>query len=463
MFKIERRVARETSSPNRPVRNAKQSADVPGAHWLYLALGSGAAKNEPDCAAPEVTPGVAAELTESSGRGAPLPEAERAFFEPRMGSSLAGVRVHSDSRAAGLADALGARAFTYGHDIYLGAGRGVSPASSDRQLLAHELAHVAEQPAAGGSVIRRQPDPNVDYFPHKTLAKKVNAILTADKVDTKALFQALESLDRKAEKVEKLEEAYKSMFNKELDAALAAVLTGDDLAHARFLLHSPPPKPERADVTVDKEGKEEHKAKVAGGEVSFHKDVEYTTTFGKTKSTEGFSVGYEGSESKEARFIQFLWGEVIVTKQGKAPEAVPGTYITVSGSVELTTDPKTAPPKRIVDSGSAPTPFYEDAGPDVRTAKGTAIFDRPATFAGAIDKQFDDGATQVVERDHFDDYLIVGYKTVYRVSLIVEWTYTSRTKFTRVTKFDSGEAVKGLPSEVKAALVKQYPKFEYIQ
>ena len=64
----------------------------------------------------------------------------------------------------------------------------------------------------------------------------------------------------------------------------------------------------------------------------------------------------------------------------------------------------------------------------------------------------------------FDDYLIVGYKTVYRVSHIVEWTFTARGKVPpRKPLYDSAAQVSALPPEVKAVLVKRFPKFAYIQ
>ncbi len=84
-------------------------------------------------------------------------------------------------------------------------------------------------------------------------------------------------------------------------------------------------------------------------------------------------------------------------------------------------------------------------------------------FADIIAKQFDAGATKVIEKDHFDDFLIREYKTIYRVSLVVTWEYTSKTAVTRSTAFQSGSAVTGMPSDFKNELVKEYPKFDYIQ
>ena len=52
--------------------------------------------------------------------GLPLPEAVRAFFEPRLGHDFGSVRIHTDRRAADSAAALDARAYTVGRDVVFG-------------------------------------------------------------------------------------------------------------------------------------------------------------------------------------------------------------------------------------------------------------------------------------------------------------------------------------------------------
>ncbi len=84
----------------------------------------------------------AAELT--SG-GAPLPDATRRFYEPRLGRDLSTVRLHRGGRATELNGSIAARAFTYRDHIWLGAREGNGPSLT----LAHELAHVLQQTAPG--------------------------------------------------------------------------------------------------------------------------------------------------------------------------------------------------------------------------------------------------------------------------------------------------------------------------
>jgi hypothetical protein len=84
------------------------------------------------------------QLGASKGSGSPLPDQVRSFMEPRFGADFSQVRVHTDSNAVQMNQALGAQAFTHGHDVYFGAGK--SPAISD--LTAHELTHVVQQTGA---------------------------------------------------------------------------------------------------------------------------------------------------------------------------------------------------------------------------------------------------------------------------------------------------------------------------
>lgn len=97
----------------------------------------------------EASATVAAEaIGAHRGGGQSLPAGERAFFEPRLGADLKDVRLHADGEAARLSAGLSARAFTVGEDVYFGAGEYRPDTETGRRLLAHELAHVAQQGAA---------------------------------------------------------------------------------------------------------------------------------------------------------------------------------------------------------------------------------------------------------------------------------------------------------------------------
>jgi hypothetical protein len=94
--------------------------------------------------------------------GAPgqlLDPSTRRFFEPRFGRDFAGVRVYTDIEAAESARALKALAYTAGSNIVFASGQYAPASARGRRLLAHELAHVAQNDAAAApATIRRKED-----------------------------------------------------------------------------------------------------------------------------------------------------------------------------------------------------------------------------------------------------------------------------------------------------------------
>jgi hypothetical protein len=88
------------------------------------------------------------------GSGQPLDATARAFFEPRLGHDLSGVRVHTGSAAAESAQSIDALAYTAGHDVVFNQSQYDPTSSTGRKLLAHELTHVIQQgraPARSGA------------------------------------------------------------------------------------------------------------------------------------------------------------------------------------------------------------------------------------------------------------------------------------------------------------------------
>jgi len=95
---------------------------------------------------PNSIPAIVHEVLRSAGQ--PLDAGTRAFMEPRFGYDFSDVRIHTDATAAQSARAVNARAYTVGSHIVF-AAREFSPNTTDgRSLLAHELAHTAQQQGA---------------------------------------------------------------------------------------------------------------------------------------------------------------------------------------------------------------------------------------------------------------------------------------------------------------------------
>ena len=72
-------------------------------------------------------------------------------MEVAFGASLGHVRVHDDEASRTMNDAVAARAFTVGNDIFI--GRGLSPRGPiAERVVAHEVAHALAAP--GGQQVR---------------------------------------------------------------------------------------------------------------------------------------------------------------------------------------------------------------------------------------------------------------------------------------------------------------------
>src|SRR5262249_17521614 len=98
---------------------------------------------------PTKVPDIVYEILRSPGQ--PLDHETRAYFEPRFGKDFSDVRVHTDAKAAESARATAAHAYTVGNDIVFGSGFGQSVRTDkNRELIAHELAHVVQQRSAPG-------------------------------------------------------------------------------------------------------------------------------------------------------------------------------------------------------------------------------------------------------------------------------------------------------------------------
>ncbi|HEY9254752.1 MAG TPA: DUF4157 domain-containing protein, partial [Stenotrophomonas sp.] len=104
--------------------------------------------------------------------GNPLDPALREDLEAQTGSSLAHVRVHHDTAAAQSARALDAQAYSVGPHIAFDQGRYAPSQAEGRRLIAHELAHVAQdrgaapvlrrKPNAGKTAVPKAPEPAAD-------------------------------------------------------------------------------------------------------------------------------------------------------------------------------------------------------------------------------------------------------------------------------------------------------------
>jgi hypothetical protein len=80
--------------------------------------------------------------------GSPLPTDLRTHFESSLGKDLSGVRLHTGTASVVAAHAVGAKAYTVGQDVHFGKGHYDPVSHEGKLLLAHEVAHTAQQEGA---------------------------------------------------------------------------------------------------------------------------------------------------------------------------------------------------------------------------------------------------------------------------------------------------------------------------
>ncbi len=91
--------------------------------------------------------------------GVALADADRRFYEARMGHDFGDVRIHTGAAADDSARHIGARAFTLGRDVAFANGEYQPASAAGRHLLAHELTHVVQQRSMARGV-QRTPGPH---------------------------------------------------------------------------------------------------------------------------------------------------------------------------------------------------------------------------------------------------------------------------------------------------------------
>jgi hypothetical protein len=113
------------------------------------------------------------QINQARGGGRPLDAAFRAKIEPAMGADFSGVRVHTDTKADQMSQAIQAKAFTTGSDVFFRQGTYDPGSRGGQELIAHELTHVVQQVAEtsrrtdekgeateGGGILRRHSAPS---------------------------------------------------------------------------------------------------------------------------------------------------------------------------------------------------------------------------------------------------------------------------------------------------------------
>ena len=90
-----------------------------------------------------------------NGKGRPLTQNERSFFEPRFGYDFSDVNIHSDANAEKSAQSVNALAYTAGNHVVFNHNQFAPESESGKKLLAHELTHVVQQKKLQSNIQRQ--------------------------------------------------------------------------------------------------------------------------------------------------------------------------------------------------------------------------------------------------------------------------------------------------------------------
>jgi len=93
----------------------------------------------------EASAQLEASIQGKRGSGQPLDESVKEPMEGAFGADFSGVRVHTDAKSDELNQAIQAKAFTTGEDIFFREGAYEPGSRGGQELLAHELTHVVQQ------------------------------------------------------------------------------------------------------------------------------------------------------------------------------------------------------------------------------------------------------------------------------------------------------------------------------
>lgn len=137
------------SHPARAERSLLQLQRQYGNRYVERVL---SAAREEGAESNQVAPDVERSIHQEQGGGQALDAGVRRQMESAMGANFGGVRVHTGEKSNSLNQALSARAFTTGQDIFFRQDAYQPGSSVGRELIAHELTHVVQQ---NGDSVRR--------------------------------------------------------------------------------------------------------------------------------------------------------------------------------------------------------------------------------------------------------------------------------------------------------------------
>ncbi|MDJ0746414.1 MAG: DUF4157 domain-containing protein [Xenococcaceae cyanobacterium MO_167.B27] len=109
-----------------------------------------------------------ASIQRARAGGQPIEDKVREPMEQALGADFSEVKIHTDSQANELNNAIQAKAFTTGQDIFFRQGEYNPNNKEGQELLAHELTHVVQQ---NGGAVQPKAEPEADELSEITISE----------------------------------------------------------------------------------------------------------------------------------------------------------------------------------------------------------------------------------------------------------------------------------------------------
>lgn len=212
-----------------------------------------------------------------------------------------------------------------------------------------------------------------------------------------------------------------------------------------------------------------HTGNVGGGTVTLRHDADFNV--GTRRFPAGFVLSYQGPDSQNAHWLQFVWREVVQKDGSNNETAVSGPITTSGGTYDLTPGgtltARGTPAENNynTDTASSSDPFYEAGFAGNRTADATTIYDAPGAAVTHVQRAFANGATEVKSRAHFSTFLVQTNRVTYKTETHIEWHYTSATATPSPAHSTGGNgaASRLAPDALRNRFHAQFPAFNFIQ
>jgi hypothetical protein len=212
--------------------------------------------------------------------------------------------------------------------------------------------------------------------------------------------------------------------------------------------------------------------KVGDGSVDVHTGQALERE-GADDGDNNFALTYTGKDAADAKWLQFIWREIIGVDDKGVSTPVKETITTTGGTYDLTANGTYAKPgtpaknNYNTDCPDKASPFYETVGEADRTADSTKMIDLPGSLTSQVKGAFKAGASKVASRAHFSTFLVKGKQVAYKTSIDILWGFNKKEDADAPPKgahtVSGSSTANALPATIAERFHDQYPGFKDIK